>query len=85
MRGLAVWVVIGYFAFGVADARAYLDPGTGSMILQAVIGAVAGALIVIKLYWYKLVNFFKARSAAKPQGQSPDIRGACESGNKDDR
>lgn len=45
----------------IDDAQAYLDPGTGSMILQAVIGAVAGALIVIKLYWYKLVSFFKGR------------------------
>lgn len=59
--GFVIWMVIGLFAFGVADAQAYLDPGTGSMILQAVIGTVAGALIVIKLYWYKLVNFFKAR------------------------
>jgi hypothetical protein len=58
---LAMWVTIGYFGLGLTTASAYLDPGTGSMILQAVIGAVAGALIVIKLYWYKLVAFFKGR------------------------
>lgn len=36
------------------DAHAYLDPGTGSMILQILLGGVAGALVVGKLYWHKL-------------------------------
>lgn len=73
--GFAVWMMIGFFAFGVATAQAYLDPGTGSMILQAIIGAVAGALIVIKLYWYKLVSFFKNRSATKTDMRDPDKDG----------
>ena len=33
---------------------AYLDPGTGSIILQAVIGAILGSFLVIKMYWYKI-------------------------------
>ena len=40
--------------FFVSDAYAYLDPGTGSVIIQAVIGAIAGVLITLKIYWYKL-------------------------------
>jgi hypothetical protein len=68
----AVWMMVGFFAFGVTSAQAYLDPGTGSMILQAVIGAVAGALIVIKLYWYKLTSFFKGRAADKRDAGSAD-------------
>ena len=35
-------------------AYAYLDAGTGSMILQLLIAGVAGALVMIKVYWYKL-------------------------------
>jgi len=31
--------------FFISDAYAYLDPGTGSVIIQAVIGAIAGVLI----------------------------------------
>jgi hypothetical protein len=73
--GFAVWMVIGFFAFGVTTAQAYLDPGTGSMILQAIIGAVAGALIVIKLYWYKLTNFFKGRAGAKTESHRMDKGG----------
>ena len=33
---------------------AYLDPGTGSMLLQAVAAGVAGAAVAGKLYWRRL-------------------------------
>ena len=39
-------------------ASAYLDPGTGSMILQGLIAGVAIAWFTIKNYWYKLTAFF---------------------------
>jgi hypothetical protein len=42
-----------------ADAHAYLDGGTGSMLLQILLGGIAGAATIIKLYWYKIVGFFK--------------------------
>ncbi len=35
-------------------AFAYLDPGTGSYILQIVIGAIVGIAFSIKLYWKKI-------------------------------
>lgn len=38
----------------VTDAQAYLDPGTGSMLLQVILGGVAAVGVVIKLYWHKL-------------------------------
>jgi hypothetical protein len=38
-------------------AYAYLDPGTGSMILQLLLGGVAGALMVGKLYFRKIQSF----------------------------
>lgn len=40
-------------------ADAYIDPGTGSMILQLLLGGVAGALVVGKLYWHKLLALFR--------------------------
>lgn len=39
-------------------AWAYLDPGTGSMILQGLIAGVAVAGLTIKTYWYKLRSMF---------------------------
>jgi hypothetical protein len=40
------------------EAFAYLDPGTGSMILQGVIAGVALAWFTIKVYWYKITSLF---------------------------
>lgn len=48
-----VWV-----ATAATPAHAYLDPGTGSMILQVLLGGIAGALVVVKLYWKKIKRFF---------------------------
>ncbi len=46
-------VLVVVLGFG-SPAYAYLDPGTGSMILQILLGGVAGALVVGKLYWHRL-------------------------------
>jgi hypothetical protein len=37
-----------------ATAHAYVDPGTGSMVLQGVIAAVLGLGLTLKLYWRKI-------------------------------
>jgi hypothetical protein len=41
-------------AFPLAGAFAYVDPGTGSFILQMLLGGVAGAMVVCRLYWERL-------------------------------
>ena len=40
---------------------AYIDPGTGSIILQSIAAAVAGAAIIAKLYWHRILRFFGFR------------------------
>ena len=45
------------FTFGqfhVSEAFAYLDPGAGSAIIQGLIGALAGVLITLKIYWHRI-------------------------------
>jgi hypothetical protein len=37
-----------------APAYAYLDPGTGSIIIQGLIGAIAAGSITAKLYWHQI-------------------------------
>ena len=41
------------------NAHAYLDPGTGSIILQAIIGAFAAFFTSIYIFWNKVKNFYK--------------------------
>jgi len=40
------------------DAAAYLDPGTGSLILQGLIAGIAIAGMTIKQYWYRIRALF---------------------------
>ena len=40
------------------QASAYLDPGTGSMILQGIIAAIAVVGFTLKSYWYKIRALF---------------------------
>ena len=42
-------------------AQAYLDPGTGSMLLQVVLGGVAAVAVAVKLYWYKILSILGIR------------------------
>lgn len=36
---------------------AYVDPGTGSYLLQLLIATVLGGLFVIKTYWRRIIGF----------------------------
>jgi len=38
---------------------AYLDPGTGSLILQALMGGVAGLIVGMKLFGKRMFSFLK--------------------------
>lgn len=38
---------------------AYIDPGTGSYIVQVVIAGLLGALVSIRIYWARIKTFFK--------------------------
>lgn len=40
-------------------SMAYIDPGSGSALMSAVIGFCVAVGMVVKTYWYKLVHFFK--------------------------
>ncbi len=40
------------------EAFAYLDPATGSLILQGALAAVFAAAFTVKTYWYRLKSMF---------------------------
>ena len=54
------FVLLGLAALGLsfpAPACAYLDAGTGSMILQVAVAAFFGAIFTLKIYWKKVKIF----------------------------
>jgi hypothetical protein len=44
-----------------APAYAYLDPGSGSMMVQLLLGGVAGAVVLVRLYWARLLTLLGLR------------------------
>ena len=55
---LVITLILGQFS--VSNAFAYIDPGSGSMIVQMLIGTLVGAGIAVKLYWQKIrMKFMK--------------------------
>jgi membrane protease YdiL (CAAX protease family) len=62
-----------FFFFFPANAYAYLDPGTGSYLLQIALAALVGALFAIRLFWSRIKSFFKKLfSRQEPEGPDED-------------
>jgi hypothetical protein len=40
---------------------AYLDPGSGSLILQMIAGGTAAIAVTAKLYWRRVLKFLRIR------------------------
>ena len=55
---------------------AYLDPGSGSMMLQLIAGGLAAAAVTMKVYWRRLLVLLHIRKpdeeteTATPQTES---------------
>ena len=66
-RGLMNVAFLGLVAtlFDTGPAWAYLDPGTGSMMLQVLLGGIAGAMVVGRLYWDRLREFVNSWFSGK--------------------
>ena len=41
------------------DAYAYIDPGSGSIMLQMLVAGLLGAAFTLKTYWRRIVSYFK--------------------------
>jgi hypothetical protein len=51
-------ILLGFNELFISDVFAYIDPGSGSLVIQIIVGALVGAGITIKIYWYKLKEKF---------------------------
>ena len=72
-RRWAVVTTLGVTLLTMTEAaNAYLDPGTGSMLLQLLIGAVVAAMFTVKLYWYRLKAFLGRLAGRRPDQTRAD-------------
>jgi hypothetical protein len=42
--------------------RAYLDPGSGSILIQVLVAGLLGGAFLIKTYWRKLTSLFTRKN-----------------------
>lgn len=66
-RLIQITSIFGLLFFFQDTAYAYLDPGTGSIILQGLIAGIAVGLSTIKLWWHRLVSLFSSRKSEADQ------------------
>ena len=62
MKTKNILIALAFITLCTHDAAAYLDPGSGSYIIQMIIAGFVGGAYAIKLYWQRIVVFFKGRS-----------------------
>ena len=55
---LVLWVAL------EAPVDAYLDPGSGSMLLQVLLGGFAAVGVIAKLYWHRVTEVFRRKDSS---------------------
>ncbi len=49
----------------------YLDPGSGSMLIQLILGAVLGLGVVIRVFWKNIKDFFARGKKSSDEDYDP--------------
>jgi hypothetical protein len=63
----AAWTAAALICLPATAHAQYLDPGAGSIIVQAVIAGVVGVAAALRVYWGKISAFFARRSRTGPR------------------
>ncbi len=54
-------------------SRQYLDPGSGSMLIQIIIAAVLGAGVALRVFWKNIKAFFTGKKASDVDTDDPTL------------
>jgi hypothetical protein len=81
VRALYLTFYFGLFILFAPPAYAYLDPGTGSLLLYAIVGIAATVLFAIRNLWYTVKGKVFLAGAASTSAGIPDIVFHSEGGN----
>jgi hypothetical protein len=66
---------LAFVILAAAPAHAYLDAGSGSMLVQLLLGGTAGLVVLLKLYWRRLLEMIGLRS------QTTEVASETDAGN----
>ena len=71
-RKLIMSIGLGLIILATAmPAHAYIDPGTGSAILQGILAALAAIALTAKLYWHRLLKLLGLRKDTVNESDTP--------------
>ncbi|HKY22630.1 MAG TPA: hypothetical protein VJM31_15565 [Vicinamibacterales bacterium] len=60
MKNASILLVLCFVWMSQSQVHAYLDPGSGSMLVQLLLGGVAGAAVIMKLGWERFKDIFRS-------------------------
>ncbi len=72
MKVITILQLTGVFCLLATDVYAYIDPATGSMVIQMLIGAAAGAYLFFRSFWSRILNFLGFTKAEEPSHEEDD-------------
>ena len=58
-------MLISHFLSALASPELYLDPGSGSMLLQLLLAAILGLGVVLRTQWSKIKSLFTGKDAVE--------------------
>jgi hypothetical protein len=66
-----VFFVVAVMLAGTTPAHAYLDPGTGSLLLQGAIAAIAATFGVLSVWWARIKQILGGLAKSAPPASTP--------------
>ena len=68
IRSPARTLALGFVLIAIPGiSYAYLDPGTGSILLQVILGGMAAIGVAFKLYWHRIRTAFRRTQSSEPE------------------
>lgn len=59
--GIVAVLAIAFSVLWLPAANAYVDPGSGSFLFQAAIGALLAAGVAVKVFWGRIAGVFRKK------------------------
>jgi hypothetical protein len=59
---LCIWLLVAALIWPTHTAHAYVDPGTGSFIVQIIIGLFFGIAYTVRRFWSTIIGWFRKGS-----------------------
>lgn len=72
MKKICLMLIGVFLIFWLQPAHAYIDPGSGSAIMSAIIGFFVAVGLIVKTYWYKLKSLFLRNGSVEKDRSSND-------------